>query len=641
MERLTWIVEGLASCGPAFAAGGLALAYGVAAARLIGARSWLLALAVGTPLGVALLAISTQALGALGIGPPVGVHALVGLGLAIGLGAVRAGWSPGDRTPMATPGRIVWIGLAIGVLVSMAVWVGGIGDHLLPPQANDDIWHGYLVERLTQMSLLTADTVAPTLADSAEPVLFYQYGLHLLWAVTHSVTGISVAEVMNGGWIFQVALLLPVGAGALAWRLFPDRPWIAFWSAALAPGIVVLPYLTNGLLPYTASLAMIPGFIAALVTHARGELRLPAIVPALAALGIFLTHPSGAIIAAVLAALFTIEALLGRKSRDGRLRMAGRVAITAALAGVLAFPWLVAAGQRGLGDLGGAAGIQDVGTAIWLAATLGTPWTSAQPAVAAFVLAGVATTIMTRRGLGLAAAWGIVAAVFVGTVTGDQWFIGITQAWHGQWYRLAAVFGVLVPVLAGLGIVTIVGWIRARTRRPSTDPYLVATIAAICLIVTIGAAYGAAQGQGIVRSSWHASGLVASTDVAVFRRLAELTEPGDRVFNSPRDGSSWMYAMYGVVPTQPYIYLTPRRSWDLVNGLSVYRNRTVVCSRLARDDVTHAIVKNVTGDIPGLEAYDVAGFIDRHPDLFEEVARSPTAVAYEVDRAALNECLGP
>jgi hypothetical protein len=166
-------------------------------------------------------------------------------------------------------------------------------------------------------------------------------------------------------------------------------------------------------------------------------------------------------------------------------------------------------------------------------------------------------------------------------------------------------------------------------------------VALISLVVTLGAAYGAAQGQGIVRSSWHASGLVTSTDVAVFRQLAELTGSGDRVFNSPRDGSSWMYAMYGVVPTQPYIYLTPRRSWDLVNDLSVYRNRSVVCSRLARDGVTHAIVKSVTGDIPGLEAYDVAGFVQRHQDLFDEVARSPTAVAYEVDQEALSACLGP
>jgi hypothetical protein len=641
LERLTWLVEGISSGAPALLAGGVVLVYGVVAARLLGARSRLLALGAATPVGIALVAISAQVLGGLGIIAPLGAYAVMGLGLAFGAGRLRLHRTEGEHHAIAGPDRIVWIGVAIGSLVTLGVWVGGIGNHALPPQANDDIWHGYLIERLTQMPFVTADTVAPTLADAPQPIVFYQYGLHLLWATVHAVSGISVAEVMNGGWIVQGALLLPLGAGALAWRLFPDRPWVALWGAALAPGVVLLPYLTNGLLPYTASLAMIPGFLAAFLTYVRGELRLGPMVPALAAAGIFLAHPSGAVVAAILATVITIEALVELRRWDALLHGARRMLIASLIAGVLAVPWLVAAGGRGLGDLGGGAAVPDVGSALWLVATLGTPWTSAQPALGVAVLAGAAAALIARRGLGLTAAWAIFAALFVGTAIGDPWFTGMTQAWHGQWYRIVAVLGILVPVMAGLGIATVAGWIRARAPLASAARLGAAAVGAIALVMTIGAAYGAAQGQGIVRASWHASGLLTSTDVAVFRQLADLTGPGDRVFNSPRDGSSWMYAMYGVIPTQPYIYQTPRRSWDLVNDLSVYRNRSVVCSRLARDGVTHAIVKQVTGDIPGLEAYDVAGFIERYPDLFDEIARSPTAVAYQVDQQALNECLGP
>ncbi len=640
MERLTWLVEGIASGGPALVAGLLALGYGAAGAFLIGVRSRLLILGVATPVGIALLGISAQLAGMLGIAVPFGLHALVGFGIAALAGVIHARTRRRADTPVPSPNAIVWIGIAIGVLATVGVWTGGIGDFALPPQANDDIWHGYLVQRLTQMPIVTADTVAPTLADSQEPILFYQYGLHLLWAVAHSITGISVAEVMNGGWMLQVAVLLPVGGAALAWRLFPDRASVAFWAAAVTPGVVVLPYLTNGVLPYTASLAMIPGFVAALVTYVRGELRLPAIVPALGAVGIFLTHPSGAIVGAIVAGLVTLEVLATRAARVMLMAAIRRVATVATMSAVLALPWLLAAGDRGLGDLAGSAEVPDIPGAIWLVATLGTPWTSAQPVIAALVLIGVAATIYLRRGISLAVAWLVFAVLFVGTVTGLGPFISITQAWHGQWYRIAAALGIVVPVLAGLGTATLVGLAHERAPAP-TGRFRMGLVALISLVVTLGAAYGAAQGQGIVRSSWHASGLVTSTDVAVFRQLAELTGSGDRVFNSPRDGSSWMYAMYGVVPTQPYIYLTPRRSWDLVNDLSVYRNRSVVCSRLARDGVTHAIVKSVTGDIPGLEAYDVAGFVQRHQDLFDEVARSPTAVAYEVDQEALSACLGP
>ena len=641
MERVTWVVEGLASGGPAMLAGALALGYGAAATWLAGARSWLLILAAATPFGIALLALGAELVGMLDLRAPTEVHALVGLGIAAGVGGVHARWWTGEGTPITAPDRIVWIGLALAAVATLGIWAGGIGSHSLPPQANDDIWHGYLVERLTHMPTITADTVAPTLADAPQPILFYQYGLHLLWAAVHSLTGISVPEVMNGGWVFQGALLLPIGAAALAWRLFPRRPWVAFWAAAIAPGVVVLPYLVNGLLPYTVSLAMIPGLVAGLLTYVRGELRLPAAVPALGAVGIFVTHPSGAIVGAVLAAFVTLEALVTRATRPAVLDAARRATVTVVLAVILALPWLLAAGDRGLGNLAGTADAPDVVSAIWLVATLGTPWTSSQPILGVMLLIGLGATIVLRRGVAVAVTWLVLAVLFVGTVTGAAGFMGLTQPWHGQWYRVAAALGVVVPVLVGLGATTLIGALRARLREIAANRYATTLVGVIAMILAAGAAYGGAQGQSIVRTSWHSSGLVTSTDVAVFRQLAELTGPSDRVFNSPRDGSSWMYAMYGLVPTQPYIYQTPRRSWDLVNGLSVYRNRIVVCSRLARDGVTHAIVKQVTGDIPGLEAYDVAGFVKRHAALFDEVARSPTAVAYKIDQRALGECLGP
>ncbi|HJP71916.1 MAG TPA: DUF6541 family protein [Candidatus Limnocylindria bacterium] len=639
MERLTWLLEGIASGGPAVLAGFLALGYGVACTWLIGCRSWLPAVAAGTPVGIALLGIGAQVLGMLGIGAPIGVHALVGLGLAALAGLAHARWSTADGTPWRPPDRIIWFGAAIGVAVTIAVWAAGIGDHALPPQANDDIWHGYLLERLTHMPIITADTVAPTQADSPEPVLFYQYGLHLLWAVAHAMTGISVAEVMNGGWIVQVALLLPLGAAALAWSLFPRRPWVAFWAGALAPGVAVVPYLTNGLLPYTASLAMIPGFLAVLLPHLRGELRMPAAVPALAAVGIFVTHPSGAILGALVAALIAIEALLTAPSRAALRGALRRLITTAAIAAVVALPWLLAAGDRGLGDLGGSAEIPDVFGAMWLVATLDTPWTSAQPILGLLVLVGVVATVFLRRGIGLTVAWLVLAVLFVGTVTGNAAFIGLTQAWHGQWYRIVAAMGLLVPILAGLGITTILGWIRARTPTASASRYMTLGIGAISLVVALGAAYGAAQGQSIVRDAWHASARVTHDDLDIFRELADLTGPEDQVFNNPRDGSTWMYALDGVVPMQPYIYQTPRWSWNLVNGDDLYVRDSVACARLLREGATYALVKQVTGSI-GLEDYDIAGFIERHPDLFAEVARTPSAIAYRIDQPALVACTG-
>lgn len=642
MERLTWVLEGVASSLPALAAAGIVVAYGFIAARMVGMPSRLLAIGAAVPLAIALLAISAQAAGMLGLAMPIVAHSVTGLGLAAVLRALTGRWrAAGASTEASDPGRIVWIGVAIGTLATLGVWVAGIGDHGIPPQGHDDIWHGYLVERLTHMPLITAGTVAPTLADRPEPILYYQYALHLALALGHVTTGASVAETLNGGWIVHAALLLPVGAAALAWRLFPDRPWVACWAAVLSPGVVVFPYVTNGLLPYTASLAMIPGLLAALVAHVRGEVRVPLWVPAFGALGVFVTHPGGAVVAAIIAALLSMEALVAAGTRGSARAQLQRLATVSVVTGVVAMPWLLAAGARGLGSAPATGAVPDVLSAIWLVLTLGTPWTSPQPVIALFTAAGIVAVVALRRGVGLAAAWAVFAVLFVGTVVGLPGFAAVTQFWHAEWYRIVAALGVVVPVLAGLGVATAISLVHRYATHAPVLPRRAAggVVAVIVLVVAMGAAYAAAQGQSIVRHAWHSGGLVQASDVQLFRELAELTGPGDRVFNSPRDGSSWMYALYEIVPMHPYIYRTPRWSWDLVNGLERYRHRSVACSRLEREELTHAVVKRVAGHIGGIEAYDIAGFVERHRDLFVEVTRTDTAVAYRIDRQALAECI--
>ncbi|HET8776838.1 MAG TPA: DUF6541 family protein [Candidatus Limnocylindria bacterium] len=640
MERLSWIVEGLGSALPALAAALVIVAYGVAACRLIGVRSGLLALAAAVPTGIVVLMLAAQVVGMLGIGVPIAAHAFVGLGIALLVGLVSLRSRRGPPSTAHDTHVLVWAGMAIGVLGALAVWVGGIGSHALPPQSNDEIWHGYLVERLTHMPIITAGTVAPTLADSASPVLFYQYGLHLAWALGHAVTGASVAEALNGGWLVHVAVLLPVGATALARSLYPERPWVAFWAGVLSPSVVIFPYLTNGLLPYTASLAMIPGFLALLVTQLRADRTAPRASVALAAAGIFVAHPAGAIVGALIAVPVSIEVILRRRGVAARRDGVARLMSIGLIAAAAAFPWLVASSERGLGEAPALAAV-DVPSALGLVVTLGTPWTSPQPVIGFLAAAGIVATIVRRRGVGLSVAYAVLAILFVGTVAGLGGFAAITQSWHAQWYRLAAALGVLVPILAGLGMASVIGVVRAGIA-PRLGParrFGAAAIAAVVLVVGAGAAYASAQGQSIVRDAWHSRQLVQATDVELFRELARMVEPGDRVFNSPRDGSSWMYALDGVIPMHPYIYLTPRWSWDLVNGLAVYEYPSVACWRLQREHLTYAVVKQVTGDLPGLEAYDIGGFVERHPDLFVEVARTDTAIAYRIDQEAVRNCI--
>ena len=64
----------------------------------------------------------------------------------------------------------------------------------------------------------------------------------------------------------------------------------------------------------------------------------------------------------------------------------------------------------------------------------------------------------------------------------------------------------------------------------------------------------------------------------------------------------------------------------------------VACQALQDIGATHALVKSVRGDEGGGLAYDVAGFVDRFPDLFDLIGQSSNAAAYRIDLAALAEC---
>jgi hypothetical protein len=641
VERLGWVLEGVGSALPALGAGLVVVAYGAVGARLMGVRSWLLALAASMSIAVPLLALLAHVTAVLKVSVPIPVHAVLALALAAGLGVVGLRWRARSTTFTAFPGPnvVVWAGVTIGVLVTLAVWIGGIGDHALPPQGHDDIWHGYLVERLTHMPFIGADTVAPTDPVNAQPIRYYQYGLHLAWAFAHVATGVSVPEVLNAGWMVHVGLLLPIGAAALAWAFFPERQWVAFWSAAFAPSVVVFPYLTNGLVPYTASLAMIPGFLALLVTYLRGTHGVRSWAPALAAVGIFITHPGGAVVAAVLGAAIAAEIVFAEMRRQDARAALVRLASVAAVAIVAGLPWLLAAGDRGLGAAPAIAEV-DLPTAISRVVLLGTPWTSPQPVVAALVWAGLAATVASRRAVGLSVAFLAFVVLSIGTMAGLQAFAAATQSWHAHWYRIAAAFGVLVPFLAGLGMASVIALVRARIGTASDHARRLATAAsaAIVVIAMLGAAYASAQGQSIVRTAWHATGLLQASDVELFEQLADLTQADDRVFNSPRDGSGWMYAIAGLIPRHAYAYGTPQSSWDLVNGVAPYDDRRAACGELAKEDVTYAIVKDVTGSGAESDAYDIRGFVDRNPDLFYEVARTPSGVAYRIDQDALAAC---
>jgi hypothetical protein len=643
VDRVAWLVDGLRSGGPAVASAVLFLGFGAAAAWLMGLRCALLVVVAALPTGIGLLVLTSHWIGVFGFQVSVVTSAVVALVVAAAIGGTRRLWERRSvEVPWhaESPDRLVWAGAAIGAAVALAVWLGGIGGFAIPPQAHDDIWHGYVVERLTHMPAITASSAVPLYPNSAEPMVYYQYGLHLAGALVHEVTGIGVADILNGAWTVHVGLLFPFGIAAAAWRLFPDRPWVAFWSGFLSSGVSIFPYVTNGIFPYTVALAMAPGLLALTLAFLDERVWAPSVVLALAGLGTFVTHPVGALAAAILIGLATIEHLV-RRSRVPDLRRAlVRLAGVATIAVVVSLPWLLVTRGVGLPGSGPTPSVAGTPTAAWMLMGLASPWTPAQPMLAVLTVVGVVATVVTRHGLGLAVGFLAFGALTVGVLAGETIPSNLAGPWHAGWHRLVAVVGLMVPLLAGLGVATLVGIVgrlaaRLEASRASRAHALAAVVIALPAAVTT--AYDAARAQSIVRTAWHASGLVTGQDVELFRDLAGQMGPADTVLNSPSDGSSWMYPLYEVTPVLPYSGGPNFHLPELYRGEGIYGSPAVSCQALLDTRATHALVKFIRPYDPAGD-YDSAPFVARYPDLFAEIARSDSGVGYRIDRDALLQC---
>ena len=433
-----------------------------------------------------------------------------------------------------------------------------------------------------------------------------------------------------------VGLLFPFGVAALAWRLFPADPWVAFWAAAISSSLAIFPYLTNGILPYTAALAMVPGVLALVVATVDRRPHPPPAIVALVGLGVFLTHPSAAVAAAVLALLVAADQLLRPSTLRGRLLGLSRLVTVGGLGLVIASPWLLASGDVGLDSGGTGAAVDGLATAGGMLLGFASPWTSPQPLLAGLCLLGLLVSLTSRRGIGIALGFLVFGGLYVGALAGREDLSRLASPWHGDWHRLAAVVGLVAPVLAGLASATVMGWAR-RLLTSRKRPVLIVLAVAIGLPPVAVTAYYTGEAQSIVRTAWHLPRLVTDQDIALFQDLADHAGPADKVLNSPVDGSTWMYALFEVVPVLPYSGGSNLFLPNVYRGVGEQANPVVTCQTMAALGATYALVKFVRGNDPG-HNYDVSMLVSRFPDLFTVVGRSASGVAYRIEPGELARC---
>ncbi len=467
--------------------------------------------------------------------------------------------------------------IAVGAGYACWSWLVGLGGLGTPPQEHDMIIHLMQAAYITRSGNAAPWQLMPADVLTGQPVWFYPSGSHLLIALTAGLTGGGVVAAVNAMTVVLLAIAVCVGVAGLG-AVAAHQLGLGRGSALLVAGVASLVmggmyrpafHLMHdgGILGNAVSLSLVPGVIAGVLALTWMPALAGAAVGAAAA-GVVWCHPSGAVSLAVTALAWWAGQLASRVGRAQLLRSwrglatAAPVAIVLVLAVVV--PGLSEAGRTGNWP----ADTTPIPFFAALGETFGFPYsgwidqqqTRAQVWVLVLLVIGVAAILALRRGLGpvLAfTAWSlIIMAGWLSPSTG--WETVITQFYYKAMLRTWSHLSLLAAVLAGLGVVLVAGRIAVLVRRRLAlrPAWTALGLTAVAFAAyAVGPAVGYAEiNEEAVATRYRTPDFVriGPDDQAAIDWLAAHVRPGERVFNSPNDGSTFLYVERGIPVVNVY-----------------------------------------------------------------------------------------
>jgi hypothetical protein len=592
---------------------------------------WVLGMGPAASIGVA----TVTSIGTALVGLPFGLVTL-GVVTAVLLG-IGCFWLLRDRRRerVADPDAIRWRAtptwnrvalVAGGVLVlaavglSIHIWLEGLGTLATIPQEHDTIIHTALTAYIQRTGRGAPWEVMPADVVNGSSVFFYPDGLHLLAAVAGTIADNPI-EGLNAVTVMLLGAWLAVSVAALTF-VAGRRTRLGTGGAALAAGIAAVvvvglyrPTISlatlGGVLPNAAMMALAPGTVAALLTIRRRDWS-GAVAVGIACAGLITLHPSAAVTVGVTLVAWWIGDVL---TKGGLRRLGAQIPsllVAAVVAALAAGPTLVNSLGVGGAISGSAPDFQTTSLTTATARTLSLLYgagtavpseaTLRQIAPAVLSLLGVLAILVTRRGLGAVTAWVVWAAIIIGAYLDPG--KGPSAVFTGFYYnimnRVDSNLYLIVPVLAGLGVVLIAGLVARRLRRWTP---VRAGWAFTAIVVIVAAGYLAVPdrhyanlSEQALASRYRASTIdrVTTDDQDAFDYLAARVQPGQRVMNSANDGSTYLYVEKDVPvvddntlggPGQP-------RTFQLLAYFNQYPTNASIRSMLINLDVAWVFVND-------------------------------------------------
>lgn len=476
----------------------------------------------------------------------------------------------------------------------------------------DEEWHANVITFIHNTGIAGATDLGKLFQVETHEPFYYPDAWHALGALEMSLTGAPILPVINLWTVTCLAVVIPLSAAALAWRVVRDRfsPSAAALAAGCAgavsgmlPSLPYVEFLTTAN-PNAVGAAM-SGMVVVLVMSATGApRRIP--LATLGLIGVAGVHPSGAVFSALLLGIWWLcEALW--KPRRGRLRD------LAALAGVAVLTVLVMIPQiRGV--LGEQTSIEsydfsiDVSrlTALHDAFTLTNQWTDPFPTP--WVLLGFAVlacvVLLVRRSAWMTIVWALMLCVVCdaiepigGTVT--DLLTTFSNAFYTDPRRLQYAVALLVVALGGAGIALLVRGVYTGLRRlapsrrtPATAVLAILALAVPVTSVAVVSTYADRLGDASMGDRF--GRMVSPKDRIALQYLTTLPDArSTTIFVDPDQGMGWMYALEGLHPLFTHFAFPEPigpRTWALWDRLNTAGTNPRVDAALRELDIKYVVM---------------------------------------------------
>lgn len=456
----------------------------------------------------------------------------------------RSGWA-GDGAVVAG----VVAGGVIGGLTALRA-MGGL-DRI--NQHWDAIFHANAVHFIAATG--NADPSALRAINDYEATsFFYPNTYHVLAATVGQLTDASVPALLNSQFLF-LAGITGLGLAVLV-RRYGASVGLAASIPVVLPAFSAFPndLLDWGpLLPYGTGLALVPAFLVVLTDLIRDREPAVFLIVAGGAVGLLGVHPGAAFTALIFAgALFAFRWL--QQPRVGKAD-AVVLAVVGLLALTVGFRYAVGALTARTSAVGDWPVVGTPGAMLGQLLTLNHAKEYPQIWLVLLMVLGL-FRLRKLRNLYWFLATGVAFCVlFVMAASYEGTLVAIlTGPWWNDRWRLAAVVGVVMAVLAAHGVVTAAELLMTamrRINRGKASPRAAFAAAVLAVLVAFGVlSEGFYVDPNAERMSvaYRPTRTVSIAEDAGMQALAGMVQPGQRVMNDPQDGSAMMYALYDVRP---------------------------------------------------------------------------------------------